>query len=216
MKKLLLLAAIAATLAGCSYEAFDRLYYTDFTRYANNGVFVSSISDYAGSSYVALGDIAVQSFDSSGFDFKTADPQEMLDKVVVLAKKKGANGVIGYSARYSPGGKERGYWYATGVAVHFESMPVVPHVETVPVALPTFGIEDKAKLAKRTVDYLMENDIRFVGWSARDGDLCFDISTKTHIPYGEFDKLYGENIRRAIEVMEKDARKAKKKAARNK
>lgn len=214
MKKLLLLAAIAATLAGCSYEAFDRLYYTDFTRYANNGVFVSSISDYAGSPYVALGDVAVQSFDSGDFNAKTLDPQQVLDKVVVLAKQKGANGVIGYSAHYSPGGKySRGYWYAKGVAVHFESMPVVPHVEMVPVTLPTFGIEDKVDLAKRTVDYLMENDIRFVGWSARDGDLCFDISTKTHIPYGEFDKLYGENIRRAIEVMEKDARKAKKKAA---
>ncbi len=230
MKKLLL-AAIAATLAGCSYEAFDRLYYTDFTRYAHNGIFVSSISDYAGLPYVALGDVAVQSFDSGGFDAKTLEPQEVLDKVVDVAKQKGANGLIGYSAHYTSGSKySRGYWYATGVAVRFETLPSIPHINNLPIVSTDkeqtvesssqesdkFILEQRIEFAKRTTDYLIENNIRFLKWSVMDGDLCFDITTKTYIPYEKFDKLYGDDTRLVIEAMEKDARKEKKNAAKNK
>lgn len=230
MKKLLLFAALAATLTGCSYPAYDTLYYTDFIRYANSGIFVSSITDYSGSPYVAMGDIAIQAFDSGDFNTVSLNPQQVLDKVVAAAKQKGANGVIGYSSHYTPGSKySRGYWYASGVAVHFETIPTTP---TIPISsaitisadqgnniYPSeyIGYSDaqKAEIAQQTVDYLIANKMRFVEWTAMNGDLCFDIIKKKYIPYKEFDEKYGEATRYAIEMMYKDAKKAQKKAQKN-
>lgn len=230
MKKILLLAAAAATLTGCSYEAFDKIYYTDFTRYTNRGVFVSSVSDYAGEPYVAMGDIAIQAFDSGDFNTVSLNPQQVLDKVAAAAKQKGANGVIGYSSHYTPGSKySRGYWYASGVAVHFETIPTTP---TIPISsaitisadqgnniYPSeyIGYSDtqKAEIAQQTVDYLIANKMRFVEWTAMNGDLCFDIIKKKYIPCKEFDEKYGEATRYAIEMMYKDAKKAQRKAQKN-
>lgn len=229
MKKILLLAAVAATLTGCSYEAFDRIYYTDFTRYTNRGVFVSSVSDYAGEPYVAMGDIAIQAFDSGDFNTVSLNPQQVLDKVVAAAKQKGANGVIGYSSHYTPGSKySRGYWYASGVAVHFETIPTLSKpkststtvegnqsIEYYPKEFDVFEENQKAEIAQQTVDYLIANKMRFVEWTAMNGDLCFDIIKKKYIPYKEFDKKYGEATRYAIEMMYKDAKKAQRKAQKN-
>lgn len=229
MKKLLLIVAIATTIVSCSYEAFDRLYYTDFTRYENSGILVSSITDYTGVPYVALGDIAVQSFDSGGFEAKTIDPQQALDKVVDVAKQKGANGVIGYSAHYTHSGNGRGYWYATGVAVRFENMPFPStktlHNEPQTQQKSTVELhkgeydslkqEQKIELARRTVDYLIANKMPFESWNLT-GDTYFDIAQKRYIPQEEFQDKYGEDVRRAIELMYKDARKVKRKEVKHK
>ncbi|WP_289731272.1 hypothetical protein [uncultured Alistipes sp.] len=222
MKKLLLFAALTATLTGCSYPAYDTLYYTDFIRYANSGIFVSSITDYAGSPYVAMGDIAIQAFDSGDFNTASLDPQQVLDKVVVAAKQKGANGIIGYSSHYTPGSKySRGYWYASGVAVHFETMPTIPSDINISAAQGKniYPIEyldtQKAEITQQTVDYLIANKMRFIEWTPTDGDLYFDIAEKQHIPEKEFDEKYGDDTRYAIEMMYKDAKKAQRKAKRN-
>lgn len=229
MKKTLILAAIAATLAGCSYQAYDQLYYTDFTRYSKYGVFVSSIADYAGSPYIALGDIAIRAVDSGDFTPIPLEPQQVLDKVVAAAKQKGANGVLGYTAHYTPGGRNgRGYWYATGVAVKFEeNSKIVKSADVLKYQLneaPAPATADrtaeydsllqkqKEEIAKRTANYLIENKKRFIQWTPVDGDLYFDVVEKKYISEKDFDKKYGDDTRYAIEAMYKDLRKSQKKS----
>lgn len=177
-----------------------------------------------------MGDIAIQAFDSGDFNAVSLEPQQVLDKMVAAAKQKGANGVIGYSSHYTPGSKySRGYWYASGVAVHFEAIPTTPTIP-IPSAITIsadqgnniylseyieYSDTQKAEIAEQTVIYLITNKMRFVEWTAMNGDLCFDITKKKYITYKEFDEKYGEDTRYAIEMMYKDAKKAQRKTQKN-
>lgn len=109
MKKYYFLAALAALMVGCSYPAYQKMYYADFTKYAADSMLISSSAGYSGHPYVALGKIDFEFAPATGFKAKLIDPQlisdSMLDKVVQAAREKGANGVIGYSLQYIPGDK---------------------------------------------------------------------------------------------------------------
>ncbi|MDE6069605.1 MAG: hypothetical protein K2F92_01825, partial [Alistipes sp.] len=127
MKKLLLSVATSVLFSSCSFSAYDKIYdkiyYTDFTRYAYDNFFVSSITDYTGSPYVALGDITIEHYPGSGDKQELSDAQDMLDRLVRAAKNRGANGIIGYTCdltmtKYGPS-----KWIASGVAVHFDKLP---------------------------------------------------------------------------------------------
>lgn len=110
MKKYLFLTGVLCLLlSSCSYSVF---YYADFQKYAKSGFTVSSLSDFTGRSYVAIGDLTLETN-------KDLTYQEMLDQMVDKAKKIGANGLIGYDAkryvtRYSS------FRVASGVAVVFD------------------------------------------------------------------------------------------------
>ncbi len=200
---------MAVFSTACSLPAYEKLYYTDFTRYAHEDFFVSSLTEYTGNPYTALGNIAVEYYTGSGAgQQKPADSQNMLDRLVQAAKKVGANGIIGYSMsnKYDP--KK---WIASGIAVHFDNPPYMPSNL---VLVTPITPENTRDFAKETVDYLITNDIRFLIWPSANEEFYFDLDQNTHIPRKEFDTKYGEDVRNTIVSMYQKARKTQRKSAR--
>ena len=79
MKKYLLLTSVLCSLlTGCSY--YSTFYYTDFQKYAKSGFTVSNLSDFTGRSYVAIGNLVLETN-------KKLNYQELLDQKVNKAKK---------------------------------------------------------------------------------------------------------------------------------
>ena len=209
-------------LGGCSFSAYDKTYYTDFTRYAKDDFLVSSVTDYTGTPYVALGDIIIEHYPGNGDEQELSDAQDMLDKLVQAAKKRGANGIIGYTCdltmtKYGPS-----KWTASGIAVHFDNLPNMSKTLLFDEnAEGGKNVEDDSRdeeimnFAKQTVDYLIENDTKFIIWSAIYGDLYFDLNQKKHIIQKEFDAKYGENMGYTIDTMYRAVKKANRKASKN-
>lgn len=221
MKKTRFLATITILFSSCSFPAYDNLYYTDFTRYANDDFFVSSVTDYAGAPYAALGDIIIEHYPGNGKQQEWSNTQDMLDRLVRAAKKAGANGIIGYTCHLTAENKYTPTkWIASGIAVHFDNLPNMPKTllleETTENKVSQAAIVDKeeiANFAKQTIDYLIENDTKFIIWSAVHGDLYFDLNQKEHIPQQEFDAKYGEDAAYTIDMMYRNAKKAKRQAS---
>lgn len=215
MKKSLLLIATAVFSTACSFPAYEKLYYTDFTRYAHEDFFVSSLTEYTGNPYTALGNIVVEYYRGSGSgQQKPADSQDMLDRLVQAAKKVGANGIIGYSCHLTTASKySTSKWIASGTAVHFDNPPHIPDALPFDNKAVQVTTEDAKSFAQQTVDYLIANDIKFIIWSAAAGELYFDLGLKKHIPQKEFDTKYGENTAYTIDILYQKARKAQRKSA---
>ncbi len=116
MKKYLFLTSVLCLLLTGCYSVF---YYADFQKYAKSGFTVSNLSDFTGRSYVAIGDLTLETN-------KDLTYQAMLDQMVDKAKKIGANGLIGYDVkRYVT--RYRSFLVASGVAVVFDKpLPIVP------------------------------------------------------------------------------------------
>ncbi len=212
MKKSLLLIATAVFSTACSFPAYEKLYYTDFTRYAHEDFFVSSLTEYTGNPYTALGNIVVEYYRGSGSgQQKPADSQDMLDRLVQAAKKVGANGIIGYSCSSIGIEYDPAKWIASGIAVHFDNPPHIPN--NLPLVAP-IDTPNAMDFLQETVDYLIANDIRFLIWPSANEEFYFDLEQKTHIPRQEFDTKYGEDIRNTIVSMYQKARKAHRKSIR--
>ncbi|MDE7078447.1 MAG: hypothetical protein K2O55_07770, partial [Alistipes sp.] len=175
MKKLLLFTIITTLLAGCaetsySYrQAHQKIYYTDYTRYVNSGILVSSSSDFTGYPYVSLGNITVQyeessiQTDTSIVSFDDMTTQNMLDRLVLSAKMYGANGVINVKITYHPAAHRQSYWLATAETVFFDPLPPMPTF-TQPAAQPS--TPSRKEFALRTVDYLLQNNMSFLQWNS--------------------------------------------------
>ena len=78
-------------------QPYTRMYLTDYTCYASEGMFVSPFSDFNGVAYTPLGDVMVEYFEGrsqSGTPISPVSLQQMLDKLVGSARAINANGLL--------------------------------------------------------------------------------------------------------------------------
>ena len=222
MKKLLHLAIIVIVQTGCTatayHQSYQKVYYTDYTRYMNDGFLVSALSNFTGYSYISLGNIAVEYKEtsvqtvSSTFSFDDMTTQNMLDRLVASAKMYNANGIINVKIAYHPSTYRQSHWLATAEAVFFETMPPIPAFAQLitPPSTPS-----KKEFALQTIDYLLSNDMGFLQWSSSGENMYFDLIDNQYIFQKEFDEKYGKDTRLAIEIMHRSTKKAQSKAAKN-
>lgn len=125
------LIASAFICGGCSVSSYRTVRYTDYTRYMKQSFYVSTLPDYSGYPYTALGDIAMEYAmpdRTAGGRAESKKSQKMLTMLVKEAKSKGANGLMNVKVSYHPatGRGGRGRWVASGTAVYFETLPPTP------------------------------------------------------------------------------------------
>ncbi len=200
IKQLAIFIASSYLFVGCAVQsAGDYFGYTDYTRYQRDGFFVSSIDDYSGSKYTALGDIeliATESTDAFGKSTKRQSAQVILDKMVAEAKKRGANGLIGFkSTRHSP---SNGYPYhhATGVAILFEESPVAAPESEMPASSQQYAQYDfSAAQAK------MNNGEPLMSRTESDIVVYYDPDTNQYLSASLFTQKYGQKVFMQLQSM---------------
>ncbi len=123
MKYFIACATLLATLflAGCTRQAYMVRYATDYSAYINDGFLIFPSEAQPSHRYVAVASVAIEygeEFGAGSADDVT--PNSILDKLVEIAKTKGANGLIGVKIHRELDANKRPVWYASGVAVVFE------------------------------------------------------------------------------------------------
>ena len=189
-------------ICGCSVQSYQKIYYTDYTRYINNGFVVSSLSDFAGHTYTALGDITVEYGEESTMVYTSISPkdntttQDMLDKLVGQAKNMGANGVIAVRITYHPQSGKQSYWLASGVAVKFDGVATCnsPFDEKITTS-NKYDLEKALKMAN-------ERSIQLIAKSKKDGQTVYlDPDKEIYLFRSDFIKKYGLAIIQQLEVI---------------
>ncbi len=95
-------------------------YSIDYSRYINEGFWVSPLDAYAGRLYTPISTVAVEYGEElklGGYDDIT--PDDILGMLVATAKEKHANGLISVKIDRRIDSNKRPVWYASGVAVKF-------------------------------------------------------------------------------------------------
>lgn len=218
MKRILTLFVVAAAMVSCSMPARTTVFYTDFTRYADEGVYVTPFSEYSGHSYRPIANLTVEHF-IGGYGQEDTNLQEMADALVELTKTAGANGIMDFKVNV-----ENFTWYASGTAVIFDDMPnVTPTkggnthvVESSKPAAPQTNYKGD-ELILRTVVYCIEREIEPFGISNKlwNNTTVYDINARRYIDEELYNEKYGENasdaLGKAYKTALKDARKKAKK-----
>lgn len=219
MKRIFAMVIVAMTLASCGSAPYTKLYYTDFTRYADEGVFVTPFADYSGHAYTPISDFTVEHY-IGGMGQEETNFQGMADALVNAAKSVGANGVMNFKVS-----KVDFTWFASGTAVHFTDMPnthAMPNSEVDGAGKPTKPATPQTnykgdELIKRTVAYCIEREIEPFGISNKlwNNTTVYDLNAKRYIDEELYNEKYGENasdtLYKAYKAAEKAARKKPKK-----
>lgn len=218
MKRLFAILIVAVTMTGCSMPAKTTVYYTDFTRYANEGVYVTPFSEFSGHSYRPIANLTVEHY-IGGYGQEDTNLQEMADALVELTKTSGANGIMDFKVN-----KVNFTWYASGTAVIFDDMPSVAPVkggnthvvESSKPATPQTNYTGD-ELIQRTVEYCLERETEPFGISNKlwNNTTVYDLNAKRYIDEDLYNEKYGENasdtLYKAYKAAEKAARKKPKK-----
>lgn len=221
MKKVTPLLAVAAAFmfGGCSMSAYEAVYYTDYTRYMKQSFFVSALSDFNGYPYVSMGHIAIE-YGEPGFLTPSVDEtsQSILTRLVNAAKAVGANGVINVNISHNMNPKSgQFYWFASGIAVRFETLPMMPHSADITLDASAQqvleeSVFDVQKWIDETISYLLENKMPFYKVLDTGQVGYFDIETQQYITTYAFVKKYGKEPKDALLAQYETAYKAKKKS----
>lgn len=214
MKRLLTLLIVALAMTSCSMPAKTTVYYTDFTRYANEGVYVTPFSEFSGHTYRPIANLMVEHY-IGGYGQEDTNLQEMADALVELTKTAGANGIMDFKVN-----NVNFTWYASGTAVIFDDMPSVAPtkggnthvVESGKPATPQINYKGD-ELIKRTVAYCIEREIEPFGISNKlwNNTTVYDLNAKRYIDEDLYNKKYGENASEALYKTYKTALKETKK-----
>ena len=201
MKKLFAILAVATTLASCG-GAYTKLYYTDFTRYADEGMYITPFSDYSGHPYSPVSNFMIEHF-IGGAGQEETDFQGMTDALVDAAKSVGANGIMNFNIEVKDF-----TWYASGTAVIFEDMPEMKKGDIVPTSNYT-GEE----LAKRTATYCVEHEIEPFSANSKlwENNAVYDLNAKRYIDEELYIEKYGTDSVNALKKAHKEAKRQPRK-----
>ena len=210
MKKLFAILAVATTLASCG-GAYTKLYYTDFTRYADEGMYITPFSDYSGHPYSPVSNFMIEHF-IGGAGQEETDFQGMTDALVDAAKSVGANGIMNFNIQVKDF-----TWYASGTAVIFEDMPKIYTPETVKAGetTPTAPATNYTgeELAKRTASYCIEHEIEPFSINNKlwNNDTVYDLNAKRYIDEELYIEKYGTDSVNALKKAHKEAKRQPRK-----
>ncbi|MBQ1989776.1 MAG: hypothetical protein II231_01455 [Rikenellaceae bacterium] len=229
MKKLIIIVS-AILMTSCIvvdnvHSPYTNLYFTDYTCYASEGIYVSPFSDYNGSSYTPLGDMAVEYYtgQANGKLISPTSLQGMLDKLVESAKVLDANGILNVKVNKISNVE----WLASGTIVKFEGeMPKVEKLfDSVNIKRSNnemvkpgeiSGVEnvkqlrnnnvDADKLVNETLEYCHKNNIALKKEENKE-EYIYDINTHSYIKHYMYWQKYGMP---AYDLLMKQYKKNKK------
>lgn len=210
MKKLIIVVS-AILMTSCTVvdnvrSPYTTVYFTDYTRYASEGMYLSPFSDYNGTPYTPLGNMTVEYYagNSNGKLISPTSLQGMLDKLVESAKALNANGILDVKVRNSSYGE----WLASGTAVKFEGE--MPRVEELNVSGKIKQVIDKnvqtEELTSKTLEYCHKNNIALKKEENKE-EYIYDINTHSYIKHYMYWQKYGMP---AYDLLMKQYKKNKK------
>lgn len=213
MKKLMIIVS-AILMTSCTVvdnvrSPYTTVYFTDYTRYASEGMYLSPFSDYNGTPYTPLGNMTVEYYagNSNGKLISPTSLQGMLDKLVESAKALNANGIL--NVKVNKISNEE--WLASGTVVKFErEMPRVEKLfDNVNVEQPHKEIAksdevssaenvkplrisdvDADKLVNETLEYCHKNNIPLKKEENKE-EYIYDINTHSYIKHYMYWQKYG-------------------------
>lgn len=198
MKKLIIVVS-AILMTSCAMQPYTRMYLTDYTCYASEGMFVSPFSDFNGVAYTPLGDVMVEYFEGrsqSGTPISPVSLQQMLDKLVGSARAINANGLLNVKISFESWDEKDPYstplWYASGTAVKFEGE--IPQVDKLFEENNVPQINNKGfygqDLVERTLEYCHKNNIPLKKEENKE-EYIYDINTHSYIKHYLYWQKYG-------------------------
>lgn len=202
MKKLLTYLVSLITLTSCSIYGYDVMYYTDFSRYLDNGFIISPVTDFNGKSYDVLGELVLKHSDGSMFA-NVKSEQEYIDSLVIAAKLIGGNGIIGYKSKYIPGSKYN-YPYSlySGIVVSFKDVSINSNHIEINNSFITGEKEYKIYDYEKAISITQEKNITLIGYTKKEGlKVYFDPDISQYLLEDMFIRKYGyETIEKLSEL----------------
>lgn len=197
MKKLLIYLVSLIALNSCSIYGYDTMYYTDFSRYLSNGFIVSPVTDFNGKPYNVLGELVLKHSEGNS-NFKSE--QDIIDTLVISAKKIGGNGIIGYNYQYIPGSKYVApYYLFKGIVVSFEN---ISRNNKDSLILDIKEKEYKIYDYEKAISITQEKNIALIGYTKKEGlKVYFDPDINQYLLEKNFIEKYGyETIKKLSEL----------------
>lgn len=182
----ILIIILACVVSSCTFKPYTATYSIDFTRYMEEDFTVSSLADFTGRPYIALGNVIVEHYegrDGLGHPIDPVTIQKMVDLLVEKAIAMGANGVISVNVT-APIHQVSASWFASGVAVKFKDNVK----ENNSVIFKKYDMQKAQSIAAK-------EKIALVAFAKKDGvRVYFDPDTNLYFYKNQFIRKYGHAV----------------------